>query len=179
MSEPNPVTAGSLARQSLALMVDGSLEQFRAIYHLDAVNHEPKAEPPTCRVPGPDGFYATARWLRAAFDPIAIRVEHVVVEGDLVVAGVQMSGRQTGTMVTYRPDGSVERAFAPTNRRFSARQAHFLRVRGGLLVEHWAVRDDLGQAVQLGWLPPSPRYLIRCAVATRFARRELAAARRG
>ena len=39
-------------------------------------------------------------------------------------------------------------------------------MRDGLVAEHWAVRDDQGMALQLGWVPPSPWYLLRCAVAT-------------
>lgn len=56
---------------------------------------------------------------------------------------------------------------------------HFLRIRNNLAVEHWAVRDDLGQAFQLGWLLPSPAYLIRCALATGAARRKLVGLRNG
>ncbi len=164
----------NLTRQAVLLMADGSPEDFRAIYHPKAVNQEAKAEPPACRRPGPQGFYATSLWLRSAFDDLAFAVDHVVADGDLVAAYVRMSGRHTGTMVTYRPDASIERAFAPTGKRFSAAQAHFVRARQGLVVEHWAVWDDLGQAIQLGWMPPSPAYLIRCTLATRSARRRSA-----
>ena len=37
-------------------------------------------------------------------------------------------------------------------------------------VEHWANRDDMGTAAQLGWVPPSPLYLLRMARAKRRAR---------
>ncbi len=177
MTDSADLDPQSLTRNAIQLMARGSLEEFRAVYHPDAVNREAKAEPPPCRRPGPDGFYATALWLRAAFDGIVFDCEHVVTEGDLSVAHVQMSGRHTGTMVTYRPDGHVDRAFAASGRSFRAPQAHFLRFREGSVIEHWAVRDDLGQALQLGWMPPSPRYLMRCAVATAAARRRLTAQR--
>jgi hypothetical protein len=39
------------------------------------------------------------------------------------------------------------------------------------VIEHWANRDDIGTATQLGWVPPSPAYLVRMALATRRARR--------
>jgi hypothetical protein len=45
--------------------------------------------------------------------------------------------------------------------------AHFQRIDDCQVAEHWAVRDDQGQAMQLGWVPPTPRFLIRCAAATR------------
>jgi len=39
------------------------------------------------------------------------------------------------------------------------------------LIEHWANRDDMGTAEQLGWIPPSPLFLLRSEIATRRARR--------
>ena len=48
-------------------------------------------------------------------------------------------------------------------------QTHWIRVAGGMVTEHWANRDDLGMAMQLGWAPPSPRYLLRMALAKRRA----------
>ncbi len=109
---------------------------------------------------------------RDIYHPDAVNRE---ARAELVAIGVRMSGRHTGTMVTYRNDGSVDRAFAPTGKRFESPQAHFLRVRNDMVVEHWAIRDDLGQARQLGWIPPSPAYLLRCALATASARRGLKA----
>jgi hypothetical protein len=44
-------------------------------------------------------------------------------------------------------------------------------VADGKVIEHWANRDDIGTAVQLGWVPPSPLYLLRSAVAKWRARR--------
>jgi hypothetical protein len=37
--------------------------------------------------------------------------------------------------------------------------------------EHWANRDDLGMGKQLGWVPPTPVYLIKMARAKRRAKR--------
>jgi hypothetical protein len=39
------------------------------------------------------------------------------------------------------------------------------------VVEHWANRDDLGLAEQLGWIPPSPAFLLRGAPIKRRLRR--------
>ena len=43
------------------------------------------------------------------------------------------------------------------------------------MIEHWANRDDLGTAKQLAWVPPTPLYLARMAIAKRRARRTSAA----
>jgi len=36
-----------------------------------------------------------------------------------------------------------------------------------MITEHWANRDDLAMAKQAGWVPPSPRFLLRAALAKR------------
>ncbi len=74
-------------------------------------------------------------------------------------------------LVVWTPDATVARAFVPTGRAVSVRQAHFQRIRDGRVVEHWAVRDDQGMATQAGWVPPTLTFLIRCGLATRKARR--------
>lgn len=159
------------AVKSVQLMAGGSPEDFGSVIHPSAVNREAVNEPPGCRVGGPEAFHATSRWLRAAFDELAFSVEDVVRQDDMVVVHGRMSGQQTGDFVVHAEDGSVERVFVATGRRFSVRQAHFHRLRDGLVVEHWAVRDDQGMGFQLGWVPPTPWYLIRCGLATARARR--------
>ena len=49
-------------------------------------------------------------------------------------------------------------------------QTHWTRMRDGKVVEHWANRDDLAQARQLRWVPPTPLYLWRMARAKRQPR---------
>lgn len=160
---------------TLQLVADGSLEDMRRVFHPDAVNRESVNEPPDARRPGPLGFYSTALWLRSAFEDLRFTVEDVVAQDDVVVTYGSMSGRQAGDFVVFAADGSVQRAFAPTGKEFSARHAHFHRLRDGLVAEHWAVRDDQGMALQLGWVPPTPAYVLRCAQATRRMRRRFAA----
>ncbi|MFI7072574.1 ester cyclase [Micromonospora sediminicola] len=172
MSTTPTTRLADLAAQSVLMMGAAPRSEFFEVYHARAVNREARTEPPECRQPGPEGFFATALWLRGAFSELTFKIERVVTDGDLAVTYGTMSGRQTGTMITYAADGTVERAFAPTGRRFTTRQAHFLRLRDGLIGEHWAVRDDLAQAQQLRWIPPTPAYLIRCARATAKARRD-------
>jgi predicted ester cyclase len=161
---------------SITAISSGDLADFRGVIHPEAINREAQNEPPAARVPGPEGFYATAVWLRAAFSELSFEVSTTVVEGDLVVTHGTMSGRHTGPFIVWTPAGQVERVFVPTGKPFSVNQAHFLRLHHDMVIEHWAVRDDNSLAVQLSWVPPSPLFLIRCGLATRRARRAAAQA---
>ena len=169
-------SAIDLCIESMQIMVTGTMADFERIVHPRAVNRESAAEPPATRVPGPAGFYATALWLRTAFADLAFEVHDAVADGDLVVVHNTMSGRQVGAMVGYAADGSVAEAFPATGRTFASTQSHWFRVADGQVIEHWANRDDIGTAQQLGWVPPSPVFLFRMWRAKRAARRAAARA---
>jgi predicted ester cyclase len=171
---PTPASAAALCVESMQLMADGTLADFERVVHPQAVNREARQEPPGSRQPGPQGFYATALWLRAAFAELTFEVHDVVAQDDLVVVHNTMSGRQVGDMVAYADDGSVAAAFPARCRRFASTQTHWFRIADGKVIEHWANRDDLATATQLGWAPPSPGYLLRMARARRRARRTAA-----
>lgn len=160
----------AVALRSFELMRDGTPAEFEALIAPDALNYEQKDEPPASRGGGPRSFHATAEWLREAFAELDWEIHTVVVEDDLVAVHCTMTGRHVRTFVTFDQDARVADAFPATGKRFAVTQSHWLRVRGGVLVEHWANRDDLGMGRQLGWNPPSPVYLVRMLLATRHAR---------
>ena len=173
MSTATPSVTTAL--RALTDMGAGSHADFSRTIHPDATNREAREEPPACRGRGPEAFWATAVWLRTAFPDLRHDPHDVVVDDDLVVIGATMSGTHRGPFVAYDENGHVERAFAPTGKPFAVTQTHWFRMRDGLCLEHWANRDDLGMGKQLGWFPPSPMYLWRCARATRAARRSTVA----
>jgi predicted ester cyclase len=149
----------------------GDLSDFQAIFHPDAVNRESDTQPPAARQSGPSAFYATALWLREALADMHWELNEVVAQGDLIVAHTTGHARQTGPFVFYDSVGQVEQVFPPTGRTTSDTQTHWFRIADGKVIEHWANRDDMGMARRLGWIPPSPRYLLRMTVAKRQARR--------
>jgi predicted ester cyclase len=157
--------------RSIQIMVDGTRDDFDAVVHPDALNRESKDEPPESRGRGPAAFYATALWLRQWSEDLSFDVHEIVVDGDLVVVHNTMSGHHTGAAVIYGADGRVAQAMPPTGKPFASTQSHWLRLRDGKVIEHWANRDDQGMAMQLGWLPPTPWFLLKALVATRRARR--------
>ena len=160
-----------LAEAAIRAVFDGTVSDLRTVIHPDATNRESITEPPATRGRGPEAFHATGEWLRAAFSDLTWTTERSVTEGDLVVTFGTMSARHTGNFVAWTEDATVDRVFVPTGKAFTVRQSHFQRIRDGLVVEHWAVRDDQGMARQAGWIPPAPAHLVRCALATRAARR--------
>jgi predicted ester cyclase len=163
--------AAALVVRSIHAMADGDRADFDPLYHPRAVDRENRVQPPSSRVAGAAGFYATALWLRAAFADLRYDVHHTIAEGDLVAVNSTMNGRHTAPWAVYAEDGTLDTVFPPTNRVFAMTQSHWFRVEGGRIVEHWANRDDLGMGRQLGWIPPSPAFLVRMAVAKRRARR--------
>jgi len=164
----------ALCIRSMDLMTEGTREDFEPVYHPEAVNREGRIEPPECRVGGPAGFYATARWLRSAFEGLAYEIHHVVADGNLVAVNSTMSGRHVAPFAVYTPDGAVDTVFPPTGKTFAVTQSHWFRIQDGKVVDHWANRDDLGQAKQLGWVPPTPAYLFRMARAKSRTKRATA-----
>lgn len=166
-----PADLAQLAARAVLIMADGELPDFDAVFHPEAHNRESAAEPPACREPGPAGFYATACWLRSTYADLRWEIHETAASAGVVAVHATMSGRQIGPFVVYDEDGAVEQAFPATGKSFAVTQTHWFRIADGTVLEHWANRDDLGLAQQLGWVPPTPGYLFRMWRATRAARR--------
>jgi predicted ester cyclase len=160
MSSPSMLTdleaAHDLVIRDFALMEDWADAEATAILAPTMINGEAIAEPPAAHVPGIPGHRATYDWLHQAYEDLRWTIHMVVAEGEWAVARTTMSGRQIGPFVTYTPDAQVAAVFPASGRRFAVSQTHWFRVADRQLVEHHADRDDLGQAMQLGWLDPDP-----------------------
>jgi predicted ester cyclase len=164
-------TTTDLCVQCFQAMADTDRPRLDQLVHPEAVNREAASEPAAARAPGPAGFHSTATWLRSAFSDLRWEVLTTVQEGDLIAMHTTMSGRHTGPFVTYTTDLAIDTVMPPTGKRFTVTQTHWFRVKDGLIIEHWANRDDLGMARQAGWVPPSPAFLLRAAIAKRQALR--------
>ena len=70
-------------------------------------------------------------------------VEEVIAEGDRVVLFLTWTGTHGGELEL------AGRRFPPTGKKFSVRHVHRYRVVDDLIVEHSALRDDLGLLLQL------------------------------
>ena len=170
-SAPTLDDAKAVALRSIAIMVDGTREDFDEVCHPEFLNHERHGRAAGLARAGTrdrlrDRALAARRLRRPALGhPRSGRRGR---PGRNPLHDVRPPRRP---FAAYAADGSVEDVFPPTGERFATTQTHWLRVRDGQVIEHWADRDDLGMAKQLGWVPPTPAYLLRMALAKRRARR--------
>jgi len=161
-----------LAREHLRIFAAGDLDAVAAHVTADYLNHRSADEPLEARVRGPEGFRATLRWAKRAFADMRFEVHQVAINGNLVALHVTFHARQHGPFVVYdSPDGRVTDVFPSNGRSFAARHTHWITVSNGAVSEHDAVRDDLGMAKQLGWIPPNPLYISRMVFALMQERR--------
>jgi predicted ester cyclase len=159
----------AIAVRSIHLMAVGERAEFEPLYHPTAADRENRIQPPSSRVSGAAGFWSTAQWLRAAFAGLHYEIHYALADGDLVAVNSSMIGTHTAPWAVYAEDGSIDTVFPPTHRPFTISQSHWFRFQDQQITEHWANRDDLGMARQLGWVPPTPAFLIRMALAKRRA----------
>lgn len=140
-----------LVQRHFDAMTSGSLDELRAVVHPAATNREGVIEPPACRGRGPEAYRATAAWLGQMSSDLRWEIHEIVANEDLVAVHATMIGHQTGDHAHYDNAGQVAQVMPASGRPFRVTQSHWLRVSDGMVIEHWANRDDLGMAMQLGW----------------------------
>lgn len=171
--------AERLAREHLRIVAAGDQDAVATNVTSDYFNHRSADEPIEARQKGPEGLKATIRWLHRAFTDMRFEFHDVAVNDNLVALHVTLHARQHGPFVVHdSPDARVTEVFPSTGRSFAARQTHWITVRDSAVAGHDAVRDDLGMAKQLGWLPPKPTYILRMLLALIKERRALRQSRR-
>jgi predicted ester cyclase len=102
----------------------------------DYLDHEAPPGTP----PGPQGANAVLRWLRGAFADLSYEVLDAFADRDRVAVRLITRGTHTGEF----------QGKAPTGRHFEIEAIHLYRIRDGKVAEHWAKRDDIALASQLG-----------------------------
>ena len=102
----------------------------------DMVNHAAGPQ-------GRDGLKTILRTIEADLGPTELEQHHLIGEGDLVVHHVTMHGTHRASTMPLLADVQV------TGRSAAWTFIHIWRVADGMLVEHWACRDDMGLLEQL------------------------------
>ncbi|HEY3501777.1 MAG TPA: ester cyclase [Actinocatenispora sp.] len=90
----------------------------------------------------PGAAFEAIRQQLAAFDPLLMRVDELIAEGDRVVARLTMTGRHGGTH---------PRMPTPTGRTFAVEAIFVFTLADGRITQIRAVSDRLGLFLQLGW----------------------------
>ena len=140
---PDPAAMRSAVETMMTrLLAGGETELAEQLVHPEFVNVEAAPE----RRNGPGGAAATSEWLRSAFGDLRYEIHRVFVDGDMAAAYVTMHGTHEGGLPPGVP---------ATHKPFAVKHVHLFRFADdGRVIEHSAVRDDLGMVMQLGLLPP-------------------------
>lgn len=156
----------AVARRAMEVVSRGTREDFDEVIHPDYVNHEAAVwqEPATANGRGPEAAWSTAQWLRSAFEDLKHDIREIVAEGELVAMHCVTSGRQIGAMRLHDESDAVADEVPASGKTFKVTQTHWVRIVDGKCIEHWANRDDLGTAEQLGWLPPGTKNPVRSSL---------------
>jgi steroid delta-isomerase-like uncharacterized protein len=102
----------------------------------DYVNHAALPGTP----PGPAGQAAVLERIWAALPDARFAIEHMAVDGDVVICTGTMSGTHDGELLGVPASG----------RRVEWRMCHLMRYGAdGRAIEHSAIRDDLGLMRQM------------------------------
>jgi len=95
---------------------------------------------------GPQGRSGLAQILRTIdhdLGPVTLEQHHLIADGDIVAQHLTLRGTHRGSTMPLLAD------VPPSGRPIAWRFIHIWRVADGLIVEHWACRDDMGLLEQV------------------------------
>lgn len=109
-------------------------------YAEDAANHG--------RPVGREGLLRVLEDIYTTFPDWKMKIEELAVDGDNVIARCRVSGTHLG-IGRLGVNGGKLVGVEPSGKHFEVRHIHWYKVRNGRIVDHHAVRDDLGMMSQL------------------------------
>jgi predicted ester cyclase len=119
-----------------------------AFYSPDAKNHG--------RTVGREGMQKVFEALFSTVPDFHYCIDEATAEGDRVVCKVTMTGTHLGEPVAMPGAfGGMLTGIPATGKKVEVLQFHSFRIAGDQIIEHSAVRDDLGMCKQLGLVQPS------------------------
>jgi predicted ester cyclase len=138
-----------LVRQHFECLNRGDPVGAAELFSDDAMNHGRRV--------GRDGVLTVLRSLLEAFPDAHWEIVDLVAVGEAVACRTTDSGTHLGTPTLPFVLGGILANVEPTGKRSEVSSQHWFRVRDSKIIEHWAVRDDLSTARQLGLLPQGPQ----------------------
>jgi lactoylglutathione lyase len=102
----------------------------------DLVNHAAGPQ-------GREGLRLILRTIEGDLGPTSLEQHHLIGEGDLVAQHVTLHGTHRASTMPLLAETTV------SGRPVTWDFIHLWRVADGIIVEHWACRDDMGVVAQL------------------------------
>ena len=106
---------------------------------------------------GPKGILAIMTDIYTTFPDWRMEIEELAAVGDVVITRVTVTGTHKGVGKRHI-NGGLLVGVPPTGKSFKVEHIHWCRFKDGLIVDHYAVRDDLSMMQQLGLLPQVKPY---------------------
>jgi predicted ester cyclase len=131
------ITADSLARSYASYTESDDDESFLTNFSADFVDN----------VSGQRGlgiFQVVRRWLVESFGERRVEIHDAMQDGDRIMVWFTMRGVHIGNGFPRLAGRSV------AGKPVTWAQVHIFRIADGLVVEHWAVRDDAALLDQIG-----------------------------
>jgi predicted ester cyclase len=82
-------------------------------------------------------------------------LHEMIAEGDWVAVRTTCTGVHAAEPQIPVNSG-IFTGVAPTGRTYQVEHLHLFKIESGLITEHWATRDDLGAALQVGFTLKAP-----------------------
>jgi steroid delta-isomerase-like uncharacterized protein len=103
-------------------------------YPIDYIQHNPEV------APGRDGFKQFFGMIFQAFPDWTATIEHLVVEGDMLMTFISWTGTHRDTFM----------GIPATGQQVTIRTADLFRIENNQLVEHWDVVENMTMMAQIG-----------------------------
>jgi predicted ester cyclase len=126
-----------IVRRQFELLDAGDVKGAAALWAEESYNHGRKVNPRQL-----ESVYADLDLLHERHS-----IHEMVAEGEWVAVRTTCEGVHAAKV---QVNSGIFAVLEPTGRKYTAQHMHLFRVVDGKLTEHWANRDDLGAARQVG-----------------------------
>ena len=136
----SPDEMKALIRREMEETWAGNTHVVHKTSHTHRKHHMPAGE----QQHGTDSIKASHDAVHAAFSDLQVKIDHLIVEGDMAATQLHLSGKQTGEFL----------GIAPTDKPVTLTMHDIFRFEGDKIAEVWVSLDRLSFYEQLGVMPP-------------------------
>jgi steroid delta-isomerase-like uncharacterized protein len=131
-----------LIRRHYEKLLAGDWQSAAEDYAEDAANFG--------RPVGREGFRRVFEDIYGTFPDWRMEIVDMAADADAVIVRCRVSGTHNGVGRLPLNGGKLV-GVDPSHNRFEVQHVHWHKLRDGQIVDHYAVRDDLGMLTQLGF----------------------------